>query len=124
MRQQRIVNNKPKAKPVIVNEKQMAALAKEQPVGSDLPVRTVYYVELKDMDAQRYSMLLDEINRGAAKLKGGTHYIIPVRNGRIGTDIEFEAEFLKTVHNMCEVKDGQIVLKNGAQDVRIIRESV
>lgn len=124
MRQQRIVNNKPKAKPTIVNEKQMAALAKEQPVGSDLPVRTIYYVDIKDMDATRYGMLLEEVNRGASKLKGGVHYIIPVRNGKLGTDIEFEAEFLKTVNNLCEVKDGQIVLKNGAQEVRVIREQI
>ena len=124
MRQQKIIRNKPKPTPNIVNEKQLAAISKETATGSDLPVRTIYYVEIQDMDASRYGMLLDEINRAASKLKGGAHYVIPVRNGKIRTDIAFEKEFLDVVHQVCEVKNNEIVLKNGAQDVIILREKV
>lgn len=124
MRQQRITRHKDKPKPTIINEKQMAALTKEKPSGADLPVRTVYYVDVTNMSQEQYVALLEEVNRSAKNLKGGAHYIIPVRNGKIRTDIAFEAEFLKVVNEMCEVKDGQIVLKNGTQDVIVIREQI
>lgn len=124
MRQQKIIRNKEKPKPTVVNEKQLAALSREKPAGADLPVRTIYYVDVTNMLQEQYVALLEEVNRGAKNLKGGAHYIIPVRNGKIRTDIAFEAEFLKVVNEICEVKDGQIVLKNGTQDVLVIREQI
>ena len=124
MRQQKIVRNKPKSQPTIINEKKIAALNKEQPIGSDHPVRTVYYVDIHDMAPSQYNTLLSEVSRTAQSLKGGVHYIIPVRHGKIKTDIAFEAEILNMVHQICEIKDGQIVMKGGAQEVRVIRENI
>lgn len=123
MRQQKIIKSTAKTKPTIINNKQLAA-AEKASQGSDKPVRTVYYVEVSQLTASQIDILMTEVGKHASTLKGGAHYIIPVRNGKIRTDIHFEAEFLQTVNKLCEVKDGQIIMRGGAQDVIILREQV
>lgn len=55
----------------------------------------------------------------------GFHYIIPVRQGKLPGDVLFESEILtELIEKVCKVKDGKIVLKDGAQEVRVLREVV
>jgi hypothetical protein len=56
--------------------------------------------------------------------KGGIHYFLPIRHGRIASDILFEEEWLKVVNETCEIKDGKIVLKDGAKEVVVIRQRI
>jgi hypothetical protein len=125
MRQQKIIKDKTKTAPLVINERQIAAAAKiKPPEGSDSPVRAVYYVEVYDMEQAKVQLILHELNKQVTNLKGGAHYIIPVRHGKIGPDIMFEEEFLNVVKQICEIQDGQIVLKDGSRQVRILRETV
>jgi hypothetical protein len=60
---------------------------------------------------------------------GHPHFVVPLRNGKILTDVEFEKEVLEFVRSICEITDdggsgAQIVLKDTAHDVDIIRVRV
>jgi hypothetical protein len=92
--------------------------------GSDIPIRAVLYVEVGDMAPEQVTLLLAALNDQYKNAKGGIHYIIPVRDGKIGPDIVFEEEFLIIVEKMCEIKNGKIVLKNGAQETQIVRKQI
>lgn len=94
------------------------------PEVSKVPVRSVTYMEVGTMEKARVLRLISDMNKEYEGMPGGFHYVIPVRDGKLGTDMEFEAEFLSTVNKMCEVKDGQIVLKGGATDCRVVRETI
>jgi len=90
----------------------------------DKPVRAVLYVEVSDMPTEQVTLLLAALNDQYKNAKGGVHYIMPVRDGKIGPDITFEEEFLKIVEETCEIANGKIVLKNGAQETQIVRKQV
>ena len=91
---------------------------------SDKPVRAVLYVEVSDMPTEQVTLLLAALNDQYKNAKGGVHYIMPVRDGKIGPDITFEEEFLKIVEETCEIVNGKIVLKNGAQETQIVRKQI
>lgn len=91
---------------------------------SDKPVRAVLYVEVSDLAVEQVTLLLAALNDQYKNAKGGTHYIMPVRDGKIGPDIVFEEEFLKIVEETCEIKNDKIVLKNGAQETQIVRKQI
>lgn len=88
-----------------------------------MPVRTVHYVEIGNMHSKQLQLLLQEMNK-MYDTAHGINYFIPVRHGKISCDIQFEAEFLTVVNEMCEIKDGEIILKGGAKDVQVIRQQI
>jgi len=120
VKQQRINNRKPPVKEVsVVNEKvdRMVADTNER-------IRVAVYVETAGMDNARlihYVRKINEIYKDAV----GTHYIVPVRNGKLSTEIQFEQEFLQTIREICVVDNmGQIQFKDNFGDVIVIREHV
>lgn len=122
MKPQKIVKNREEKKPLIINEKQQAII--EGKIASEKPVRAVYFVEVGNLPPSKIQDLYGALNAEWVKAQGGMHYVIPVRDGRITGDILFEQEILKIVNRLCEVKDGQIALRNGYEDVIVIRKSV
>lgn len=122
MKQQRIANPKSTKAPQIIDTRQPKL--DPQVEASKVPVRTVCYVEVRDMAPAQVQLLIQEINKVYETSRGGIHYAIPIRHGKIGSDMEFEAEFLATVKKICEVKDGEIVLRDGAQECTIVREHI
>lgn len=125
MRQQHIQKKSPKAEPQIIDERRRELPEIPiDPAAANKPVRAVFYVEVGDMETLRVQLLVQEINRQYSGARGGVHYVVPIRHGKIGTDIAFEQEFLDVVNKMCEIKDGKIVLKDGAEDVHIVRETI
>lgn len=125
MRQQRISRKKTENKLKIVDER-----SKEIPIQNidpkiaNLPVRTVNFVEVGGMSHAQVRILLDQLNQAHQTAKGGIHYVVPVRNGKIGSDILFEKEWLDIVNKTCEIIDNKIVLRDGAQEVMVVRQSV
>ena len=94
------------------------------PKYANAPVRTVLYVEVGGMAADQVSLLSAAIADQYENAKGGIHYIMPVRNGKLGPDVVFEEEFLKIVNKTCEIKDNVIVLKGDARKVQIVRQKL
>lgn len=124
MRQQKISREKPKKQPKIVDERQPSPLPALDPAIANKPVRTVVYVEVGNMENERILHMVKEINKLYDK-SHGKHYVLPVRNGKLNTDMVFEQEWLKVVKDTCEVNDeGEIVLKGGCEDVHVIRQKV
>ena len=127
-KQQKIQNKKTKLQPQIIDERSRALQIPQESLinenVADLPLRTIIYVEVGSMEPARVQLLMQAINKEYANSKGGIHYVIPIRNGKIGTDIVFENEFLNIVKEICEISNGEIVLKDGAKDCHIIRNKV
>ena len=88
----------------------------------NVPVRTVLYVEVGDLPTAQVQELCRHLLKGLSNEH--PHYIVPLRSGRLTSEIVFEKEFLSTVRAVCEIKDDEIVLKGGAQNVDIIRKKV
>mgnify|MGYP006283240245 FL=1 len=125
MKQQKVIkNNKPKT-PIVMDDRPHKIPDIEiNPETANLPLRAVFYVEVGDMDQLRVQLLVSEVTKLYTNLKGGIHYVIPVRHGKIGSDIVFEEEFLKAVNDTCEIRDGKIVLKDGATKCHIVRTAI
>lgn len=126
-RSQRIERKKAATVPQIVDIRQPKAVPQTQsvdPAVANLPLRTVFFMEVGDMETAKIQLLVQEVNAAYRDNKGGPHYVLAVRHGRIGSDLVFEKEFLDIVNEICEVKDGQIVLRDGAQDAVIVRQSI
>lgn len=116
MRQQKIHTQKP-AKQVQVTDN------RPDPTPSDTrPLRVINYVEVGNMTPQQVQQLLLSLRQSHSDIKN--HYFVPLRHGQIKTDVMIEKEFLDLVHKMCTVQDGQIVLREDAQDVEIIRRKI
>jgi hypothetical protein len=126
MRQQRIDRHKPQTAPQIIDDRQpkIPPPPTVDPAVADLPLRTVLYVEVGDMEPAKIQLLVQSINEMYEGAKGGLHYVVPIRGGKIGSDVMFEAEFLRVVRELCEIKDNQIILKDGAQECNITRYQV
>ncbi len=127
-RAQRIDRNKPKAIPQIIDTRQPKAIPQPavDPAVANLPVRTVMLVEVGDMEPAKVQLLVQEASAAWRDNKGGPHYILPVRHGRIGTDVVFEEEWLAIVRQTCEFdhQQQQIVLKEGIQQCQIVRQRI
>jgi hypothetical protein len=84
-----------------------------------VPIRTIMYVEVGNLPPAEVrdisASLMSTLN------PGHPHFIVPLRNGKMNTDLDFEKEFLDFVQLVCEIKDGQIVLKDGCHNVDVIR---
>jgi len=102
------------------------------PAKANAPVRTINFVECGDMVGKQIQLILQRLNQTHDTAKGGIHYFLPVRHGKIGPDIVFEEEFEKIGRELFEVVDEQdnpienvsIRLKGGAKDVVVIRRSI
>lgn len=119
MKPQKVVKNKDAKKAVVINEKHQALI--EGKSTSDKPIRAVYFVEIGSLSPAQVQSLYTQLSSAWAKAQGGMHYVIPVRNGKLSGDIVFEKEILNTINALCEVKDGQIALKNNYEEVVVIR---
>lgn len=130
MRQQPIDNKKKKKSVQIINNKSQslsntASASSAPPDPADFkPIRTVHFVEVGNMSPNQIQMLFKEVAANFSRSALDLHYLIPVRNGNLPSDIYFEKEILEMVNKLCEVVDGKIALKNGASEVRIFREFV
>lgn len=126
-RAQRIERKKPAAAPQIIDTRQPKPLPPAPPVDpavANLPLRTVFLMEVGDMEVAKVQLLVQEASKMYEGARGGIHYVLPVRHGKLRSDIYFENEFLEVVRKMCEVKDGEIVLKDGATECNIVRTSI
>lgn len=95
------------------------------PVSPDVAIRTVLYVEAGSMQSYQMAQLVSQVSEMYKGNRAGMHYILPIRNGKIGADIFFEEEWLKVVRAICEVDaDGMIVLKDGAKEIKVNRETI
>jgi len=125
MRQQHITRAKPAHKAVVEDQRQREIPSSQiDPAIANMPIRTVNFVEVGSMSRDQVAILLEQLNQKHKSVVGGIHYLVPVRNGKISADVLFEAEWLNVVRQTCEIKDGEIVLKDGAKDVHVIRQSV
>ncbi len=126
MKQQRIARRSSKKAPLIIDERQPKSPPPIEidPAKANLPIRTIIYLEVGDMEPVKVQYLIQEMNKVYADSRGGIHYIIPIRNGKIGTDIAFEAEFERVVQEICEIHEGNIRLKGGAKECYIVRQTI
>lgn len=122
MKPQKIIKRQESKQPVVINEKHQAILEGKNSV--DKPIRAVYYVDISRLSQHQVSSLYQQISQNLSTSQGGPHYIVPIRDNKLACDVIFEHEILDMVNAICEIKDGQIALKNGYQDVIIIRNNV
>jgi hypothetical protein len=130
MRARRIEKNSAVKQPTIINEKldNLSAAVAAPEMSAEIlrtinqPIRTVVYVEVGDASQEQIMNLLRAVNEAYKSNEGGIHYVIPVRNGKLRTEIEFEQEFLETIRKICTIRDGQIVFTDGMKETVVIRE--
>jgi len=119
MRKQIIQKRVEPKKAIIIDERKAA------PAPPDVACRTVLYVEAGTLNTAQLQDLCSRVSEMYLNNRGGIHYILPVRNGKIAADIFFEEEWLKVVREMCEVNgNGEIVLKNNAVEIQVTREFI
>lgn len=127
VQQQKIIKrDPPQMGPTIIDARTRPPVQGADPgvAASVIPVRTVVYVEVGGLDSVQVWELCRQY---AAAYEGsvyGTHYVVPVRDGRLRSEMEFEEGFLETVNELCEIIDGKIVLKGGAANVQVMRTHV
>lgn len=122
LRQQKIEGKPVQTKRPVIEDLRQPKI--QSPEAAAIPIRTVLYAEVGDLSREQVLVLLGTLNQQYADNRHGPHYIVPTRQGRIGTDVHFEAEFLDVVQRICEVRDGKITLRDGAKDVQVIRQQV
>jgi hypothetical protein len=124
---QKIERRKPKNTATIVDNRTPQQLNTQysNPEVANAPVRTIHFVEVGDMEGKQLQLILQRLNATHDTAKGGIHYFLPVRHGKIGSDIVFEEEFLQVVNQVCEVDEsGLIQLKDGATEVTVVRQRI
>jgi hypothetical protein len=87
---------------------------------STVPVRTIIAIEVGDLPANQVQNAVLQISQIYAT---GNHptYILPVRNGKLTSDIIFEAGIEEMVRTLCEVVNGEIKLRSGWREVDVMR---
>jgi hypothetical protein len=123
MVKQQKIKRETKKEPTIICEKTIPQTVID-PKYANAPVRTVHFVEIGDMTTHQLRCMLSELAKMHSTAQGGIHYILPVRNGKIGPDMVFEEEWLAVVRKTCEIVNGEIVLKGGAKEVLVIRDMI
>lgn len=127
-RSQHIGSRKKKPGPIIIDERPVPEPVLPpgfDPAIANAPIRTINFVEIGDMVGPQLQLILQRLNATHDTAKGGIHYFLPVRHGKIGSDIVFEKEWQDIVRKTCEVNDdGEIVLKGEAKEVMIIRQQI
>lgn len=125
MKQQNINRSKPEKRTIVVDErKKVTNLTDTNIQTANKPVRTLNFVEVGDMDQKRVQLMVQELAKKHDTARGGIHYFLAVRNGKLMTDMAFEHEILAFVNKICEVQNGEIALKGGAADVEVIRRKI
>jgi len=117
----KIIKEQPKKPATVENQK-----LKDKPLPAakpGQPVRAVHYVEVGDMEHKQVALLVSEIGRQFNDNSSAIHFFVPVRHGKINSDILFEEEILDFVNAACEVKDGKIALKNPV-NVQVVRNKI
>ncbi len=122
MKSQKIGNKEPKKHVMVVDERKRN-IDEVKPT-SDKPLIVVNYVEVGDMDPKQVQLMVQEISASFNRKQFANHYLLPVRNGKIGTDMVFEEEWLKAVRDTCEVVGSEIKLKRDAVDLEIVRRKI
>ena len=107
----------PKAAEPVVNTKVLPRSAEVDDMS--VPIRTVMYVETGNLPPNEVRDIVASLTQTLHP--GHPHFVVPLRNGKMHTDLDFERELLDFVQLICEVKDGQISLKGGCHDVDVIR---
>ena len=125
---QHIGSRKKKPGPIIIDERPVPPPVLPpgfDPAKANAPIRTINFVEVGDMVGKQLQLILQRLNATHDNVKGGIHYFLPVRHGKIGSDIVFEEAWQDIVRKTCEVNaDGEIVLKGEAKEVMIIRQQI
>ena len=126
VKQQKIKRDVPKPGPTVISERTPTPTAMVlDPKYANAPVRAVNFVEIGQMAPSQVQLMFNELSKMHDSARGGIHYFLPVHDGKIASDIVFEEEWLDVVKKTCTVtKDGEIVLKDGAKEVLVIREQV
>jgi hypothetical protein len=88
------------------------------------PIRTIMYVEVGNLPPNEVRDIVASLT--ATLHPGHPHFVVPLRNGKMNTDLDFEAEVLEFVNAICEITDdggsgAKIVLKDGCHNVDVIR---
>jgi len=108
----------------VLSEKTPKPIPDIQPT-TKYPLRVINFVEVGSMGGGQIQLLMQELNATYDRAQGGVHYFLPIRNGKIGSDIVFEEEWTKIARETLEVnEDGEIQIKNGARDCEIIRRKI
>jgi hypothetical protein len=125
---QRIERRRPKQGPIIYDERTPRTpevpQAQINAATANAPVRTINFVEVGNMVGRQLQLILQRLNETHDTAKGGIHYFLPIRHGKIGSDIVFETEWLDVVNKTCEIRDGKIVLKGEAKEVVVVRQKI
>ena len=132
---QHIDNRRKKPGPIIIDERPVPAPVMPpgfDPAKANAPIRTINFVEVGDMVGPQLQLILQRLNATHDTAKGGIHYFLPIRHGKIGSDIVFEEEFEHIGRKIFEVVDeeGNVIegvnirLKGGAKEVVVIRSQI
>ena len=124
MKSQKIVRNESKPSPVVIDKRKKSNLDVEVQRATDLPLVVVNYVEVGDMAQSQLRLFIQEINATFDRKQFATHFIVPVRVGKIGSDVVFNEEWLKAVRETCVIVGGEIQLKAGFAEVEVVRRSI
>ena len=119
MKQQKITKSTLPKQVEVIDER--TPKVQPQAVQSDIPVRTVIYMEVGDMERERVLYLVKQVS-ASYENSNGTHYVLPVRHGKVSGEIGFESEWEAVVREAFEIRDGQICLKGGSKEVKVVRE--
>lgn len=107
-----------KSRPAVVNEKTLARMGKRH--DPSIPLRTVIYIEVGNLKSEEVQQAVAFVQKQHASSHHPV-FVCPVRNGRLSTDVLFEEDILTLVNAWCEIKDGKIVMKDGAKEVDVLR---
>lgn len=114
----------PKPQTIVVDERPVERILPHihERGNTDHAIRTILYVEVQDHPGAEAAAIIQKIT----KTLSNEHptFVVPLRFGKLTTEYEFEGEFLETAKALCEVKDGEIVLKDGAKAVNVIRQRI
>lgn len=119
-----IKDEKPKSEPIVTTQ----ALPRSREVDDmSVPIRTVMYVETGNLPPNEVRDIVASLTQTLHP--GHPHFVVPLRNGKMHTDLDFEKEVLDFVNSICEITDdggsgAKIVLKGGCHDVDIIRVKI
>lgn len=100
-----------------------AVMARSKEVDNmGIPIRTVMYVEVGNLQSNEVRDVVTSLMQTLHA--GHPHFVVPLRNGKLHTDLDFEKEFLDFVRYVCEIQDNQITLKGGCHDIDVLRVRV
>ncbi len=85
----------------------------------NIPIRTVLYIEVGQLPPNDVRTIIADLTK--AMNNEHPHYIVPTRSGKVTNEVVFEEQFMSVVKELCEIKDGEIVLKGGAQKMTVLR---